>query len=39
MWKNILVPLDGSEAAERAIDLAAELAAVFKAKLVLIHFF
>ncbi len=37
MLKSILVPVDGSEHADRALQLAAEIAAKFDAKLVLVH--
>ena len=35
MYKNILVPLDGSELAERALPLAIETASRFEARLTL----
>ncbi len=37
MLKSILVPVDGSENAEKALLLAADIAAKFDAKLVLLH--
>ena len=35
--KSILVPVDGSEHADRAVELAADLANKYKAKLILMH--
>lgn len=37
MLKNIVVPIDGSECADKAIELAADISAKYKAKLVLVH--
>ena len=37
MFETILVPTDGSDHANKAIDLAADLAQKFKAKIVLLH--
>jgi len=37
MYKNILLPLDGSEAAEEAIPTAIDLARIFDAKITLIQ--
>ncbi len=37
MFKQILVPVDGSDSAKRALDLAAEVAGSAKAKLSVIH--
>jgi len=37
MVKNILVPIDGSEHAESALELAADLAARYEAKLHVMH--
>lgn len=37
MFKSILVPVDGSENADKALKMAAEIAAKFDAKLVLVH--
>ncbi|MBT3990019.1 MAG: universal stress protein [Rhodospirillaceae bacterium] len=37
MFEKILVPVDGSVHANKAIDLAAELAVKFKAKVVMLH--
>jgi nucleotide-binding universal stress UspA family protein len=37
MWKNILVPHDFSPCAERALDVAAELAAVNGAAIAILH--
>jgi nucleotide-binding universal stress UspA family protein len=37
MFKHLLVPVDGSEHAGRAIDIAADLAQRYGAKLTLIH--
>lgn len=37
MVKNILVPIDGSDHAETALELAADLAARYEAKLHVIH--
>lgn len=37
MFSNILVPVDGSESAERALALGAEIAVATKAKLAVIH--
>mgnify|MGYP003669064085 CR=1 FL=1 len=37
MIKKILVPIDGSEHATKAIDLAADLAGKYKAEIVLFH--
>jgi nucleotide-binding universal stress UspA family protein len=37
MFKNILVPVDGSEHAKRAIEYAADVSAKYDASLTLIH--
>lgn len=37
MISTILVAVDGSEHAHRAVDFAADLAAIYKARLVLLH--
>jgi nucleotide-binding universal stress UspA family protein len=37
MLKTILVPIDGSDYANRAIDYAADLASKYDAKIVLLH--
>lgn len=37
MFKHLLVPVDGSDHANRAIDIAADLAKHYGAKLTLIH--
>lgn len=37
LFESILVPLDGSEHSLRALDVAVQIAKVFKAKLMLIH--
>jgi nucleotide-binding universal stress UspA family protein len=37
MLKTILVPTDGSDHARRAVDLAADLAAKYQAKVILLH--
>jgi len=37
MFKHILVPVDGSEHAERAIDIAGDLAQRYGAKVTLLH--
>jgi nucleotide-binding universal stress UspA family protein len=37
MFETILVPIDGSDHANKAVDLAADLAGKFKAKIVLLH--
>jgi len=37
MFKHVLVPVDGSEHAARAIDIASDLAKHYGAKLTLIH--
>ena len=37
MFKSILVPVDGSDSAARAVALGAEIAAAASAKLALIH--
>ncbi len=37
MFETILVPTDGSDHANKAIDLAADLAEKFKARIVLLH--
>lgn len=37
MFKQILVPVDGSEHADRALELAADLAARYDAKLHVVH--
>ncbi|MEQ9122440.1 MAG: universal stress protein, partial [Alphaproteobacteria bacterium] len=37
MIKKILVPIDGSDHANKAIDLAADLAGKYKAEIVLFH--
>ncbi len=37
MLKTILVPIDGSDYANRAVDYASHLAAKFDAKIVLLH--
>ena len=37
MLKTILVPTDGSECAEKAIELAADLAKTYGAKLIVLH--
>ena len=37
MFSRILVPVDGSPAAERALDLAIELAKSYTAKLIILH--
>ncbi|WP_027718066.1 universal stress protein [Desulfovirgula thermocuniculi] len=37
MFKNILVPVDGSEHSQRALDRATELAKITGAKLVVFH--
>ena len=37
MFKHLLVPVDGSEHADRAVDIAADLAQRYGAKLTLIH--
>jgi len=37
LFESILVPLDGSEHSLRALDVAVQIAKVFRAKLTLIH--
>ena len=37
MLKTILVPIDGSDCANRAVDFAGDLASKFDAKIVLLH--
>ena len=37
MFETVLVPVDGSDHANKAIGLAAELASIFKARIVIIH--
>ncbi len=36
-WRQVMVAIDGSDAAERALRLAAELARVHEARLVIVH--
>ncbi len=37
MYETILVPIDGSDHANKAVDLAADLAGKFKARVILLH--
>jgi nucleotide-binding universal stress UspA family protein len=37
MIKTILVPTDGSDHANKAVDLAADLALKYNAKMVMLH--
>lgn len=37
VFKNILVPVDGSEHSSRAIEYASEIASKFNSKLILLH--
>ena len=37
MFKTILVPTDGSENAKKAVALASDLAAKYRARMILLH--